>query len=237
MFNIGYFYEDILYIAGNILLLLFLFGYKVYSGRLARGSFMLLSLILLLSTAGLSDMAFRWNPNPNVVLLAAALNVFCFVAALSILLHFSMIYFHPTKFWKNVIFCSVYYFPVLVITGFQLFSPLLISGIITGPVGFRLVYNPAYLIIVLYAAALVLLTVLFNLATIVRDPHFEKKNQSAFLLFILLLVVYFYSASLVLPFLFGTVNFASPLPTTFAVLILAYTYIRYNYFTTRHYLE
>ena len=40
-----------------------------------------------------------------------------------------------------------------------------------------------------------------------------------------------HNASLILPFLFNTVNFASPLPTSFAIMVLVYAYIKYDYFS------
>ncbi|MEE8637593.1 MAG: hypothetical protein V3T21_00950 [Candidatus Margulisiibacteriota bacterium] len=226
-----YFYQDISYVIISIIFLLFLVGHMFYYRRFTRGSFHLLGLILMLSTAGLSDLAFRWNPRPIIVLYADALNVFCFVFALAILLHYSLVHFFKSRLWTETKFYWTLYLPALVISALHVLTPLMIAGIFFGPIGFQLSYNAGYWAIVIYGMGFSLLSVFLNLGIIVKDTSPSEKNQSVFLLFTHLLLIYFYSSSLILPFLFNMFNFVSPLPTTFAIIVLAYAYVKYNYFS------
>jgi len=226
-----YFIQDTLFVALSIFLLFFLLGYMALRHRFPKGSPLLCALILLFSSAGLSDLAFRFSPNPVVVLYADSLNLFCFVFSLAILSHFSLVHFSKNPIWTHSKFYLILYLPALIIAVLHTLSPLMISGIVSGPIGFQLSYNWGYWLIVIYAALFGLHSVLLNLIIIVKNPVAAEKNHSVFLLLVLLLSLYFYNSSLILPFLYRMVNFSSPLPTTFAILILTYTFIRYHYFT------
>jgi hypothetical protein len=227
----AYFIQDTLYVALSIFLLFFLLGYMALRRRFPKGSPLLFALILLFSCAGLSDLAFRFSPNPVIVLYADSLNLFCFVFSLAILSHFSLLHFSKNPLWTHTKSYLLLYLPALIIAALHILSPLMISGIISGPIGFQLNYNWGYWLIVIYAALFGFHSIALNLIIIVKNPLAAEKNHSIFLLLVLLLSLYFYNSSLILPFLYRMVNFASPLPTTFAVLILTYTFIRYNYFT------
>jgi hypothetical protein len=226
-----YFYQDISYVIISIIFLLFLVGHMLYCRRFQKGSLLLLVLILMLSTAGLSDLAFRWSPRSSVVLCADTLNVLCFVFALAILLHYSLVHFSKNRLWAEVKFYWVLYLPALIISVLHILTPLMIAGVISGPIGYQLSYNSGYWIIVIYGIGFSLLSILLNLGIIAKDTSPSEKNQSIFLLFTHLLLIYFYTSSLILPFLFNLANFVSPLPTTFAIIVLAYAYVKYNYFS------
>jgi|GEM_PF-1337046 len=226
-----YFYQDILYVSLSVVLLLVLVIHMLARRRFPKGSPLLLGLMLLLSTAGLSDIAFRFNPRPDIVLLADSLNVFCFSFALAIILHFSLAYFSPNQRLTRTKLYLLLYAPALVISGLHALSPLTIHGIISGPIGFQLSYNWGYWIIVAYGVLFGLYSLFLNVDMIFIKKDPAEKNRAAFLVFVLLLIAYFYQSSLIFPFLFRMVNFASPLPTTCAVLVLAYAYIKYRYFT------
>jgi hypothetical protein len=226
-----YFYQDLFYFLIGLAFFFFLAGYMFYRRCFPRGAGLLLGLILLLSTAGLSDLAFRVYPWANLVLLADSVNVFCFTFILAIFLHYSLAYSAKQTVWTRTKLYLVFYLPALAISGFYALSPVMVGGLITGPLGFQLNYNPGYWIVVLYGLTLTLASIYLNLGHIESSKPAGEKNRSVFLLFTLLLLVYFYNASLILPFLFQTVNFASPLPTTFAVMVLTYAFLKYNYFS------
>jgi hypothetical protein len=232
-----YFYQDMLYFLIGLFFFLFLAGYMIYHRRFPRGGFLLLGLILLLSTASLSDLAFRVNPHPNIVLFADSLNIFCYTLILAILLHYSLAYSSEKPVWTETKSYLALYLPALIISALYALSPLMVAGIVSGSIGFQLSYNPGYWVIVIYGIFLSLSCVYLNLEHLGRDKSPAEINRSIFLLFTLLLLAYFYNASLILPFLFRTVNFASPLPTSFAIMVLVYAYTKYNYFSLEKKLE
>lgn len=227
----SYYYQDTFYVSLGILILLFLLGYMLLRRRFAKGSPLLLSLILLFSTAGISDLVFRWNPRPVAVLYADSLNLFCFVFSLAILAHFSVIHFSRNPAWRETKIYALLYLPALLISALHILTPLMIDGITSGPIGFQLSYNWGYWAVVAYGAVFGLLSAALNIGIILSGPSPREKNHSLFLLFVLILSLYFYNSSLILPFLYRMVNFASPLPTTFAILVLTYAFIKYNFFT------
>ena len=61
----AYFIQDALYVALSIFFLFFLLGYMALRRRFPKGSPLLCALILLFSSAGLSDLAFRFSPVPQ----------------------------------------------------------------------------------------------------------------------------------------------------------------------------
>ncbi|MFH1347593.1 MAG: hypothetical protein ABIH22_02775 [Candidatus Margulisiibacteriota bacterium] len=227
----AYYYQDISYILGSILLLLFLVGEMLHFRHLPKGGPLLLGLTLLLSTAGLSDLIFRSNPNPTIILFADSLNVFCFTFALAIILNYSLVYFSKNPLWSEKKAYLVLYIPALIISALHALSPMMIKGVLWGPISYQLNYNPGYWIIVAYGISFAFLSILFSLSAARKIQSPSEKNQSLLLVCVLILLTYFYNSSLILPFLFKTVNFASPLPTTFAILLLVYGYIEYNYFS------
>ena len=122
-----YFYQDILLAAINIFLLTFLVGYMIYHQRFTHGGNLLLALIIMLSTAGISDMIFRWNPNPTLILLADSFNVFCFLFTLTILLHFSLFSFTRSVLLRENKFYLLLYFPPVILSFLYALTPLMIS--------------------------------------------------------------------------------------------------------------
>jgi hypothetical protein len=225
-----YLAQDILYIAMGIVFAMVLLGYIAYRRHWPGGGY-LLALVFLLTTTGLADIIFRWNPNPSVVLLAGSLNVLCFLLNLTILLHYSVENYLKSKIGLEPLWLFlILYLPALLVSGIYTLTPLMISGIITSAIGFQPIYGSGYWTLVGYGAALFLLTLHFNIMTLVRGK-LEEKNQSVFLMFVLFLLGYFYCSVLIFPFIYRTVNFASPLPTTFAILVLVYAYIHYHYFS------
>ena len=227
----NYFYQDIFYISLGIFFIFVLLGYILYRRHLPTGGY-LLSLVFLLSMAGLSDMIFRWNPNPSWVLSASSLNVFCYSFALTIILNYSIVHFFKDRIGLEPAWLFlILYLPALIVTSIYLFSPLMVSYVLSSPLGFQLAYSPGYWALIVYGAILVLPSALLNLIIAFQGKSADDANQSIFLLFVLLLVAFFYGSVLVFPFLYRTVNFASPLPTAFAILVLVYAYIRYEYFS------
>lgn len=227
----NYYSQDLLYILLGIFFIFVLLGYTIYRRHLPTGGY-LLGLVFLLSLAGLSDMIFRWNPNPSLVLSASSLNVLCFSFSLSIILNYSIVHFFKGKIGLKPLWLFLaLYLPALIVASLYAFSPLMISGMLSNPLGFQPIFNSGYWALVFYGVFLFLLSTLLNLILAFKGKSLDEKNQSVFLLFILFLVVYFYSSVLIFPFLYRTVNFASPLPTTFAILVLVYAYIRYGYFS------
>ena len=92
----NYYSQDLLYILLGIFFIFVLLGYTIYRRQLPTGGY-LLGMVFLLSMAGLSDMIFRWNPNPSLVLFASSLNVLCFSFSLSIILKYSIVHFFKDK--------------------------------------------------------------------------------------------------------------------------------------------
>jgi hypothetical protein len=225
-----YFYQDLSYIIISVVFIAYLFGYAEIHRRIPKGFFLLLLLTLLLSTGGLSDMVFRWNPDPTLVILADSLNVFCFSFALTIILHYSALYFYKNDFLAASKGYRWLYLPACLLTFVYILSPLMIKGIVSNPIGFQLKYAPGYWLIVLFGALLGLAALLINFGIVLHSRNENEKNRSLFMLFVLILTLYFYSSVMFLPFLFNAVNFASPLPMTFAVIVLVYAYIKYGYF-------
>ncbi|KPJ68301.1 hypothetical protein AMJ44_06790 [candidate division WOR-1 bacterium DG_54_3] len=226
-----YFYQDIAFVSISILFLFFLAGRMLFFRRFPKGSPFLLGLILIFSTAGLSDLAFRWTLSPTILLSADALNVFCFVFALAILSHYSLTHFFKGGLWADFKFFWMLYAPALVISALHIFTPLMIDRVFSCSKDLQLCYNSGYWVIVIYGIGFSLLSLLLNFGILAKSKDLHEKNQSIFLLLVLLLLIYFYTSSLILPFFFNIVNFVSPLPTTFAIAVLVYAHIRYHYFS------
>ncbi len=224
-----YFMQDIFSYLASALVFFALLAYAIYKKR--SNLQLLLASVFLMSSAALSDMLFRWNPNPNIVVLADGMNVFCYSFIMAIMLHFSVVYF-----FKNTIpslpsrFYLALYLPPLVLSAVYILTPFMVTGIIHNPTGFKLNYGGSYWVLIAYGMALAALSLLFILWILLEDRDPEERNQTIFVLFVLILVSYFYSSALIFPFLNNLVNFASPLPMTFGILIMVYCYFVHGYF-------
>jgi len=225
-----FFAEDLFSIIASGLVFFFFLGYLIYRGQFSNGK-LLLGLVFLLSLSGLSDMVFRFNSNANMVVLADGLNVVCYTLVLALILDYSTVYFFSNPLampWINFI---LIYLPPIFISAVYILTPWMVSGITQNKgIGFNLSYNSGYWVLLAYGAIMFLLSLAFVLIDLWRDPDSEDRSESLFTLFILVLLGYFYCSVIIFPFWLKMVNFASPLPTTFAGLALVYSYIVYGYF-------
>ena len=226
----SYFYQDLFFIICSLIIFIFFLGYLIVR-RQFRGGKLLLGLTFLLSLAGISDMVFRFNPDPNLVVLAEGMNVICFTFVLALLLNYSTVYFYKNPLSLPLKYYLLIYLPALIISVIYIFTPWMVSSITQNPFGFKISYNSGYWAIVLYGILMSICALLFVLITLFRDHDLDDKNEALFMMFILVLLVFFYSSVLILPFISHMVNFASPLPTTFAILALVYSYIAHGYFS------
>jgi hypothetical protein len=226
-----YFTNDVITVAVNLGLLLFLFGFMVARRRFTHGGNLLLLMIILLSTLGLSDLIFQWNPNPLLILLANTLNVYCALFTLSILCHFSLFSFTRSHLlWESRAYLWLY-LPSVVISFFYALSPLMLTGIISNPFGFRLTFGAGYWAVIICGVALTLAICLLELAILFRPGTADDKAEAGISLAILLILAHFFNLNLILPFFIYLGTYASPLPATLATLLLVYEFIRYNYYS------
>ncbi|MFA4844067.1 MAG: hypothetical protein WC632_03860 [Candidatus Margulisiibacteriota bacterium] len=226
-----YFYNDIIMVVANLSLLLFLFGFMVARRRFTHGGNLLLLLIILLSTLGLSDLIFQWNPNLPLILLANSLNIFCALFTLSILCHFSLFAFTRSHLlWESRAYLWLYLPPVIISFLYAL-SPLMLTGIVQNPLGFRLLFGSGYWAIVICGAALTFAISLLELAILFRPGSADEKAEAGISLAILLLLAHFFNLNLILPFFVYLGTYSSPMPAMLATLLLAYEFIRYNYYS------
>ena len=225
-----FFAEDLFAIVASGLVFLSFLGYLINKGQFSKGK-LLLALVFLLSLSGLSDMVFRFNSNANLVVLADGLNVICYTLVLALILDYSTVYLFRNPLAMPIISFILIYLPPIVISAVYILTPWMVSGITqNASLGFKLSYNSGYWVLLVYGAMLFLLSLGFILVDLWRDPDPEGRSESLFTLFILFLLGYFYCSVIIFPFWLKMVNFASPLPTTFAGLVLAYSYIVHGYF-------
>lgn len=222
----NYWQQDLIYFGLSVLLTAGLLFYLSARRSLAAGWLAVL-LALLLTAAGLADMIFMWNSSTTAVLLADSVNVFCFLFSLTIFAHYSLAYFfpggRPVRLWL--------YLPALAAALLYFFSPWLVRGIVQNYyLGFRLDYAPGFWLLPLFGVLLGGLALVLNFMILFSNRGEAAKNRSIFLLFVMFLVLFFFTACLILPFLAGTVNFASPLPLALAILVVVYACARYGAF-------
>jgi hypothetical protein len=226
-----YFYNDIIMVAANLVLLLFLFGFMVVRRRFTHGGNLLLLMIILLSTLGFSDLIFQWNPNPLLILLANTLNVFCALFTLTILCHFSLFAFTRSPLlWESRTYRWLY-LPSILISFLYALSPLMLTGIVQNSFGFRLLFNSGYWAVIICGLALTLAISLLELAILFRPGSADEKAEAGISLAVLLILAHFFNLNLVLPFFFYLGTYASPMPAMLATLLLVYEFIRYNYYS------
>jgi len=218
-----YFYQDLI----SVLLGIALLGLMLIRAMWKRSSYLLLFLVFLLSLAGLTDALFRWNPSSLIVLLADSINVFCYFLGLGVFLHYSILFARREGIGKGY---YLIYLPGLILAFLYVLTPLMVKGITRSFLGFQLSYAQGYYWLIIYGLIYFILILLFNGRVILSSLGGKEKEESFYLLFSFFLFFYFYSSVIIFPFLYGLVNFASPLPVALAALVLVYAHLRYNYF-------
>lgn len=211
-----YFYQDLFYILAGFFFVGLVAGYSLFK----KPSYLLVGQTLLLSLAGLTDAIFRYNSDPVILLLAGSGNVLFCALTLTIFL----LYAWPSCPQKLI------YLPAVLITAAYALTPWLVRGITSGAYGFELEYAPGYWLLIGFVALCVLLAVAFSLQVVMKSEHAKERERALLLLFALLLSAYYYGSALVVPFFVAGANIASPLPLTFAAMVMAYSCIKYGYF-------
>jgi hypothetical protein len=213
-----YYYQDIFYILVGFLFTALLAGYSFFRKPCSA----LVWLSLLLSLTGVADAICHYTAVPVVLLLAESGLVLCCTLALTIFLRFVLPSLPP----------KLIYLPALLLTAAYALTPWLVRGITAGAYGFELKYAPGYWLLIGFVALYALLTVLFSLPVVKRSAQAGGRDQSLLLLFVLGLCVFYYGSALVVPFFYAAGNIASPLPLTFAVMLLVYSCLKYGYFAS-----
>jgi len=227
----NYFYQDMTLGAASLGLLFFLISYMIYQQRFTHGGNLLLALILMLSTTAFSGLVLRWNPNLTLLLLANSINVFCFLFAFTIILHFSLFSFSKSPLlWKSKAYLLLYV-PAVILSFVYALSPLMLAGIVQNPFSFQILYAPGYWAIVLAGFAFAGAALLLELFILARGASAAEKRASLLSLLTIVLLFYFYGVDLIRPFFANRSFFPSPLPLTIASFALVYEFIKYHYFS------
>jgi hypothetical protein len=222
----NYFQQDLIYLVLCVLLAAGLPSYLAARRSLA-GGWPAVLLVLLLTIAGLADLIFQSNPGTAVVLLADAVNVFCFLFSLTIFAHYSLVYFFPglrrVSRWL--------YAPALALALLYFLSPWLVRGIVQNSyLGFRLDYAPGFWLLPVFGVLFGGGVLALNCLIIFSDRAPADKDRSLYLIFVLFLALFFFHACLILPFLAGTVNFASTLTLALAIGVIVYACAYHGFF-------
>jgi hypothetical protein len=214
----AYFYQDLFYILAGFFFVGLILGYSLFK----KPCHLLVGLTLLLALAGVADAICSYNSDPTVILLAGSGLVLCCGLTLTVFLQFALPQF-PKKF--------IYlYLPTLLLTAAHALTPWLVRGITSGAYGFELKYASGYWLLVVFVACYVLLIAALLLRQVMRSSHAKERERALLLLFVLLLTAYYYSSALVVPFFVEGANIASPLPLTFATMVMVYSCLKYGYF-------
>ncbi|HVN67188.1 MAG TPA: hypothetical protein VMT55_02365 [Candidatus Sulfotelmatobacter sp.] len=222
-----YYYQDFIFASAGFLLVGILLGYALQKQRY----YLLVGLTLMLSTASLTDVIFRYNADPALLMLADSGNIFCALFGLTIFLHFSLADLLRWRHGRDFQNYLLLYLPALAIATAYTLTPLMVEGITSGAAGFEIQYGRGYWLVVAFAGAYLLLTVLLALFSVIESPKVRERERSAIMLLAAGLCAYYYTSVLILPFLLRLPNFASPLPLTCATIILVYAGIKYEYFS------
>ncbi|MCU0641004.1 MAG: hypothetical protein MUC35_02820 [Candidatus Margulisbacteria bacterium] len=213
----------------NLALLLYLVGYMIYRRRFTHGGNLLLGLIMMLAITGFADLFFRYFPNPTVILLANVYLVFCGLWAMTITVHFSLFAFSRARFlWANELYLLLY-LPALTVSLLYAATPLMLAGIFYTPLGFRLIYGPAYWAVVILGMSLAAFSFLLELGTLIRNISRGENNQAVISLVILGLLSYYFCYNLLLPFLSRSSVLIGGAPVSLAVAVLIFEFVRYHY--------
>ncbi len=222
----NYFQQDVVFLVVCVVTALALPVYLAARGLLGRGWPAYL-LMILLTLAGAADLVFLHNAGTTPLLLADSVNVFCYLFSLTLFAHYSLIYsaarLRPVRLW--------FYLPALLLSLCYFLTPWLVGGVIRSPsFGFRLAYEPAFWLLPLFGLLAALLVVALSCATVFSLQKEAVKDRSLYLIFVLFLTLFFFSSSLLMPFLAGTVNFSSTLPLALALLVIFYSSAHNGYF-------
>ncbi len=221
----NYFQQDVVFLAvcGALCVVLFVF---LASRQLLGRGWPALALSFLLTVAGAAGLVFQYRPGTALILLADAVNVFCYLFSLTLFVHYSIVYssagLRRARLW--------FYLPALALALVYFLTPWLVSGVSQSFLGFRLAYAPAFWLVPAFGLLAVLLALVLNFRTIFSLQPEAVKDRSLYLLFVLFLVCFFFSSCLLMPFLAGTVNFSSTLPLALAVLVVFYACAHNGYF-------
>ena len=222
----AYFYQDLAYLLGGFFLVGLAAGYSF----IKKPCLLLIALTMLLSVAGITDLLFRYNSDPTVLLLSEAANVACYCYALTIFLHFSLVYFFRQPSLGGAAYSWWLYQPALVLILLHVISPWMIGGVTSGANACQIDYRPGYWAIVAFGLIYLALIGGLNLQIVALSQSVKERERSLYLMFAVGLTAFYYASALILPFVYGTVNFSSPLPLTCAALILVYACYRYGFF-------
>jgi hypothetical protein len=221
-----YYYQDFIFAALGF----FLAGLLLGRALVKRRYYLLVALLLMLSTAGLTDVVFRYNPDPALLMLADSGNVFCAAFGLTIFLHFSLAAFLRQRYNYNFRRYLFLYLPALLLAAVYALTPLMVKGITSGGAGFEIKYGQGHWLVLAFVGLYLLLIGLLGLFSMIESPNVRDRECSAIMLLAAGLCAYYYSSVLVIPFLFQMPNFASPVPLTCATLILTFAGLKYEYF-------
>ncbi|MCU0641197.1 MAG: hypothetical protein MUC35_03805 [Candidatus Margulisbacteria bacterium] len=222
-----YLCQDLFYILIGFLLTGLILGYSLFKRPCAR----LVFLTVILSLAGITDIFQVYGADPVLILLADSGNVLCALFSLTLFLQLSLLCRPNRPVVWSALANALFFLPGTILALLYTFTPLLIGGVSYGALGFSLTYQPAFwaLVVILIGGFLVVCGL--ALREIVRSPHIKCRERATTLLFALLLAAYFYGTVVILPFLYETSKFASPLPLVCAALVLVYVNIKYGYFS------
>ena len=184
-------------------------------------------LTFLLTLAGAAELVYRSSSDTALIMLADAVNVFCLLFSLTVLVEFSLAYsssgLRPARLW--------FYLPALLLSLLYFLTPWLVGGIVeSASLGFRLDYLPGFWLLPLFSLLAALLAVALNFTTIFSLRQAADKDRALYLVFVLFLALFFFCSCLLMPFLAGTVNFSSTLPLALAVLVIFYSAAHSGYF-------
>jgi hypothetical protein len=222
-----YLFQDLCYLLAGLFLTGLVFGYAFFK----QPCFRLVTLTILFLLAGVTDVLQVYGVDPTQLLLTDSVNVACALFSLTFFLQFSLLGRSDQRsVWPTRV-NALFFLPALLLAMVYTLTPLLIGGITTGANGFRLDYQPGFWLLVLALAGGALMVLWFVWREFSQAGEGKARERAVILLFSFLLAAYFYGTGLILPFLAETGQFASPLPLTFAALVLVYANVKYGYFS------
>ncbi len=224
--QMSYLQQDLVFLILGMLLSTVLVYQLVMRRRLGAGWPAVL-LAVLLTLAGAAELVFQRTTDTALIMLADAVNVFCLLFSLTVFVHYSLAYaaagLRVVRLW--------FYLPALLLSLLYFLTPWLVGGIVMIPyLGFRLDYAPGFWLLPLYGALAAVLVLALNFTTIFSLREAAAKDRALYLIFVFFLAAFFFSSSLLMPFLIGTVNFSSTLPLLLAIAVIFFSCLRSGYF-------
>jgi len=145
---------------------------------------------------------------------------------LTVFVRYSLAYsssgLQPVRFWP--------YWPAFLVSLFYFLSPWLVDGVLASPLGFRLDYAPGFWLLPLFGLLAGLVVLGLNFSTLFSGQKAAVKDRALYLILVFFLALFFFGASLLLPFLAGTVNFSSTLPLLMAIGVVFFACAHSGYF-------